>query len=36
MRQRFRKLIEDEISRTVDDPADVAQELEHLLSLLGR
>lgn len=36
MRQRYRKLIEDEVRQTLDDPAELAGELEHLLSLLGR
>lgn len=36
MRQRYRKLIEDEVRQTLDDPAELAGELEHLLGLLGR
>lgn len=36
MRQRYRKLIEDEVRQTVHDPAQVPGELEYLLGLVGR
>lgn len=35
-RQRFRELLRDEISHTVDDPGDVGAELRDLLSALRR
>ncbi len=35
LRVRFRELIRQEISATVDDPADAADELRHLIAVAG-
>jgi len=32
----YRKLVRDEIARTLDDPAEVSDELQHLLKVLSR
>jgi len=36
MRKRYGKLIEEEIAQTVDTPAEVKAELEHLMAVMGR
>lgn len=35
MRKRYGKLIENEISQTVDDPREIRAELEHLMTVVG-
>ena len=34
LRKRFRRVVSDEIAATVDDPADVQSELNHLIKAL--
>jgi hypothetical protein len=34
MRQRYRSLLRDEVSQTVEDPADVDDEIRYLCRLL--
>lgn len=36
LRERFRELIRHEVSATVNDPAEVADELRHLIAVLAR
>ena len=36
LRSRFRELIRAEIVATVDDPADIADELRHLIAVAPR
>ena len=36
LRVRFRELIRAEITSTVNDPADVADELRHLIAIASR
>jgi DNA-directed RNA polymerase specialized sigma24 family protein len=36
MRKRYGKLIEEEITHTVNDPAEVKTELAHLMAVIGR
>jgi RNA polymerase sigma-70 factor (ECF subfamily) len=35
MRQRYRSLLRDEVSQTVDDPADVDDEIRYLCAALA-
>ena len=35
MRQRYRSLLRDEVSQTVEDPADVDDEIRYLCALLA-
>jgi RNA polymerase sigma-70 factor (ECF subfamily) len=35
LRRRYRALLHDEIARTVSEPAEVEEELRHLVSALG-
>lgn len=36
LRKRFGELLRQEIARTVDDPAEVSDELRHLITVVGR
>jgi RNA polymerase sigma-70 factor (ECF subfamily) len=35
LRQRYRQLLRDEIAHTVAGPAEVEEELRHLITVLG-
>jgi RNA polymerase sigma-70 factor (ECF subfamily) len=35
MRQRYRRIIEERIGETVNDPAEIEEELQHLMAALG-
>jgi RNA polymerase sigma-70 factor (ECF subfamily) len=35
LRQRYRQLLRDEIAHTVAGPAEVEEELRHLIAVLG-
>jgi hypothetical protein len=35
IRRRFRELVKAEIAQTVDSPAEIEQELNHLISVLS-
>jgi len=35
LRRRFRELVKAEIAQTVDEPADVAEEMRHLIAALS-
>ncbi|MGK0190637.1 MAG: DNA-directed RNA polymerase specialized sigma24 family protein [Verrucomicrobiales bacterium] len=35
MRQRYRRIIEDEVRQTVADPAEIQEELDHLMAMMS-
>jgi hypothetical protein len=35
LRRRFREVVKAEIAQTVNDPAEVGQELQHLIAVLS-